>query len=450
MPPNITLKIITVILSMVLMSPAADLYSRDISNLRGVNTNYFYSPFGLRDEVWGMTKELGVGLIRFPGGWPSNHYDWETGVIEGPKSRRTPRAVKLDDFMSRAKKEGISVVYVINIFDHPEKIVHLVKTISENEYPVIAFEMGNELYSKEYGERIGGPDAYRKKSMEVARALRNVGNKLPLGIVIAPPCVPPGRARKRVFERWNRTLSNHDLSMFQAVIFHHYRGFKYFNDAVKGISDCADKIEKLFPGKEIWLTEWNLGGAKRHRHTMLHAIYVSKLYAAILKEKRITMANYHALDTIVWGLFIPDAAHFKLPEDLSKGDRALSTGQVNLIRRLPYFALKALFQIAGDFGGDITGINHSKITGHGGLPVDIFTFKKEGLEYVMVINPNDITVPLEKLQKYLGKTGLEAIVLSADSDAANAASESVLPEKITAEKIEAVSVSVFKISSAGN
>src|ERR1700754_5121902 len=47
------------------------------------------TPEGFRQDVLDLTRELGVTIVRYPGGNFLSGYNWEDGV--GPKHERPPR-----------------------------------------------------------------------------------------------------------------------------------------------------------------------------------------------------------------------------------------------------------------------------------------------------------------------------------------------------------------------
>jgi alpha-N-arabinofuranosidase len=79
---------------------------------------------GLRQDVLELTRELGVTIVRYPGGNFLSGYNWEDGV--GPKDKRP---VKLDlawgstetnqfgtnEFMDWCKKAGVEAMFAVNL-----------------------------------------------------------------------------------------------------------------------------------------------------------------------------------------------------------------------------------------------------------------------------------------------------------------------------------------------
>jgi alpha-N-arabinofuranosidase len=79
---------------------------------------------GFRGDVLALTRELGVTVVRYPGGNFVSAYDWEDGV--GPRERRParldlawrsiePNAVGTDEFMQWARKSGTEPMLAVNL-----------------------------------------------------------------------------------------------------------------------------------------------------------------------------------------------------------------------------------------------------------------------------------------------------------------------------------------------
>src|SRR3954451_10131073 len=79
---------------------------------------------GFRGDVLELTRELGVTVVRYPGGTFVSAYDWEDGV--GPRERRPtrldlawraiePNEVGTDEFMAWARKAGAQPNFAVNL-----------------------------------------------------------------------------------------------------------------------------------------------------------------------------------------------------------------------------------------------------------------------------------------------------------------------------------------------
>ncbi len=79
---------------------------------------------GFRGDVLELTRELGVTVVRYPGGNFVSAYNWEDGV--GPRSERPtrldlawrsfePNEVGTDEFMAWARKAGAQPNFAVNL-----------------------------------------------------------------------------------------------------------------------------------------------------------------------------------------------------------------------------------------------------------------------------------------------------------------------------------------------
>ncbi|NTW41379.1 MAG: alpha-L-arabinofuranosidase, partial [Cellulomonadaceae bacterium] len=79
---------------------------------------------GFRGDVAALTHELGVSMVRYPGGNFVSNYVWEDGV--GPRKDRKPfidlawrtiepNEVGTDEFLQWAEREGIEPMMAVNL-----------------------------------------------------------------------------------------------------------------------------------------------------------------------------------------------------------------------------------------------------------------------------------------------------------------------------------------------
>jgi alpha-N-arabinofuranosidase len=152
---------------------------------------------GFRQDVLALTRELGVSIVRYPGGNFVSGYRWEDGV--GPVADRPVRRdlawhtletneVGIDEFMRWAEKANVEVMYALNFgtrgvqeaLDVHEYLNHPSGTRlsdqrrsngSDKPYGIRMFCLGNEMDGP---WQIGHKTAveYGRLAVETARALR--------------------------------------------------------------------------------------------------------------------------------------------------------------------------------------------------------------------------------------------------------------------------------------
>jgi alpha-N-arabinofuranosidase len=160
---------------------------------------------GFRQDVLDLARELGVTVVRYPGGNFVSGYRWEDGI--GPRSGRPVRRdlawhsletneVGIDEFMRWARKAGVEVMYALNLgtrgvqealdlheyLNHPDR-THLAEQRRANgadePYGIRMFCLGNELDGPwQTGHKTA--HEYGRLAGETARALRSADPDLEL------------------------------------------------------------------------------------------------------------------------------------------------------------------------------------------------------------------------------------------------------------------------------
>ena len=160
---------------------------------------------GFREDVLDLVRELGVSVVRYPGGNFVSGYRWEDGI--GPVAERPVRrdlawhtletnAVGIDEFARWARRANVEVMYSFNLgtrgveaaLDAHEYINHARDTAwsdlrrkngSDAAYGVKLFCLGNEMDGPwQTGHKTA--HEYGRLAAEVARALRQAEPDLEL------------------------------------------------------------------------------------------------------------------------------------------------------------------------------------------------------------------------------------------------------------------------------
>ena len=160
---------------------------------------------GFREDVLALTRELGVTVVRYPGGNFVSGYRWEDGI--GPVTQRPVRRdlawhgietneVGIDEFARWAAKAGAEIMYALNLgtrgvqealdaheyLNHPEG-THLAELRRSNgtkePHGIRLFCLGNEMDGPwQTGHKT--PEEYGRLAAEVGRALRSAEPSLEL------------------------------------------------------------------------------------------------------------------------------------------------------------------------------------------------------------------------------------------------------------------------------
>jgi len=196
---------------------------------------------GFRTDVLALTRELGVTLVRYPGGNFVSGYRWEDGV--GPRERRPRRRdlawhsietneVGIDEFARWAGKAEVEIMYAVNLgtrgvqealdvheyVNHPEGT-----TLSElrrangaaKPYGIAMWCLGNELDGPwQTGHKTA--HEYGLLAAATARALRSAEPRLELVACGSSSSSMP------TFGSWETTVLEHAYDVVDYVSCHAY------------------------------------------------------------------------------------------------------------------------------------------------------------------------------------------------------------------------------------
>jgi alpha-N-arabinofuranosidase len=196
---------------------------------------------GFRRDVLELTRELGVSVVRYPGGNFVSSYNWEDGV--GPQEDRPvrldlawrgiePNAVGLNEFMEWAELAGVEPMMALNLgtrgvqeaidlveyCNHPEgtywsdlRRSHGVK----EPHNIKLWCLGNELDGPwQMGQKT--PTEYGRLAAETAKAVRMVDPDIQL------VAVGSSNSRIATFGSWEAEVLRHAYEHIDYVSMHDY------------------------------------------------------------------------------------------------------------------------------------------------------------------------------------------------------------------------------------
>ncbi|MEU4688106.1 alpha-N-arabinofuranosidase [Actinoplanes sp. NPDC023714] len=196
---------------------------------------------GFRTDVLALARELGVTMVRYPGGNFVSGYRWEDGV--GPVADRPRRRdlawrsietneVGIDEFAKWAAKADVEIMYAVNLgtrgvqealdvheyVNHPEG-THLSELRrangAEKPYGIKLWCLGNELDGPwQTGHKT--PEEYGLLAAATARALRSAEPDLELVACGSSSSVMP------TFGSWESTVLEHAYDVVDYVSCHAY------------------------------------------------------------------------------------------------------------------------------------------------------------------------------------------------------------------------------------
>ncbi|MCF6176604.1 MAG: hypothetical protein L3J71_12655 [Victivallaceae bacterium] len=350
-------------------------FTVDLKNSRKISKDNFGTN---SSRLWGKLRygddalathsiKLGTPLVRFPGGTPANAYNWKDGRHSAPKratdywkkripafnhplsdnSQRTYDVKDFIKFLKQTKSEFILVVNVVN--STPENTREQMLYYKNRGIQVKRVEMGNEVYFYSYNWTFT-PTEYREISKKHTKAVKSVFPNAKVGLVFPSQSYTTDtylqieaeekmQTRKDLIRAagFEKVAINSDFS--DAMIIHIYprTGMHYkvkrkdWRTYIQTYSSCIshfdghfaptiERMHKLAPKKEIWLTEWALaaftGGQRKYgtfgfanvNHTGMSFTYLTGLFAGhgfltIFKNPYIKLANFHGG---VWDNRTPD------------------------------------------------------------------------------------------------------------------------------------------------
>lgn len=282
--------------------------------------NFSYDNPFLAEQAKGVRP----AALRFPGGTVSNYYHWhlkgisseEAQAVHSPRIRArlvharktlkmTGNRLDFDQFMALCQAVGARAYVVLNLYTgSPEESAAWVKYARDKGYDVAGWELGNELYMREYRDRIPDVEAYIRIAKAHAAAIHRVVPDARLGVVAAPIRLQgqPKQARA-----WNRRLAGEHF--YDAVVTHPYIGLpatglsaeSYWDYVFARIEMLRERwlkpLTEMFAGKPLWVTEWNWMGFRYRKlnNSTLNTLFVAAMTMEFLQWPQIETAMYHQL-----------------------------------------------------------------------------------------------------------------------------------------------------------
>ena len=298
--------------------------------LYGFNTNMISGDYGYLDpDFVELTKALAPKTLRFPGGTVGNFYHWEHGGFFenemastlNPKlnqrnkgnyvklQKRRNSKILFDDFMQLCNTLNITPVVVVNLWTgSPEESAAWVNYAKDNGYEVKHWELGNEYYLPHYLNKYPTVKTYITEAKKHAAAMKTVNPDIKISVCATPIAFhKEGWLIKKQQRDWDKGLAA-DTSFYDAYTVHVY-AYKAVRkkelEEMRGyligwihfaVPEALEYYQKLFPNKEMWITEWNIANpANRVANTQLHAMYVGDFFLKMLTLPNITQANFHVI-----------------------------------------------------------------------------------------------------------------------------------------------------------
>ena len=277
---------------------------------------------GFRKDVIKLVKDLGVNLVRYPGGNFVSGYDWKDGI--GPKDKRPVRLdrawktietnqVGIDDFYDWTLKSGTQILGAVNmgtgtVQDAGDLVEYCNypggtywsdlrrKNGHEKPYAIKTWCVGNEMDGP---WQICHLDAheYGKKALEAIKMMKWTDDTI--------KCVVCGSAASTMptYPEWDRIVLEHTYDMADYISIHRYfENFGNDDDFLASFYDMEQFIKTSIATCDY------VKAVKRSNRTMMLSfdewnIWYQKNQTPHdwVKAPRLLEDNYSLLDALAFG-----------------------------------------------------------------------------------------------------------------------------------------------------
>jgi alpha-L-arabinofuranosidase len=436
---------------------------------------------GFRNDVLELTQELGVSLVRYPGGNFVSGYRWEDGV--GPRDGR-PRRLDLawhsvetnefglDEFMRWCAKAGVEPMMAINLgtrgvqealdlqeyANHPggTALSDLREQHGASPYGIKLWCLGNEMDGPwQIGHKTAAE--YGRLAAETARAMRMIEPDLQLVACGSSSSGMP------TFGSWEQEVLRESYDFVDYISCHAYYGnddgdtasflasavnMDRFIEAVAATADAVGAELKSTKRIDISFDEWNVWYGKRSTRTdgpgdqwevaprriedeynVTDAVVVGNLLISLLRHSdRVAVACLAQLANVIAPIMTePGGAAWKQPtfHPFAITSR-LAAGQVLRVETDSPTVSTAKY-------GDVTAVDAVATYDEGKLAVFLVNRSTEG--------PVEVTVDVSRT----GVTTVQEAVIVHDEDglATNTADQ---PDRVTPQPNESVRLENGKLT----
>lgn len=269
-------------------------------------------------------KKLRIQLYRYPSGIRANFYHWKFDGYDPSDLKSFPAfnkkgvrrfytrysseksTTERSNLFKYLKENKTPISLILNVLTSKniagqEKFVKLVNKVSGG---VNNIELGNELYLKgQQGSLINGATDYIENISDLLKKLNKDYPDIPVGIPV-----------NRYKGEWNKKLEKSGLD-YDAVITHPYINVasvaSVINDQALlryssiAVPEIFNYLGHSFPGKQIWVTEWNFEDRPYRRLAAgpISVGFAANMMLSMLQDNRIKIANFFSLFSSKLGVF---------------------------------------------------------------------------------------------------------------------------------------------------
>lgn len=310
------------------------LYGNNLEWAYGGNLIWDFRNSAMNMELVRLTRDLGVTLLRFPGGSFADFYHWRDGVgpmasrketEHMPLSDRSRHTFGTDEALDFAQRAGAQLLITVNIHTGtPEEAADWVRYVNGKSRRVTYWEIGNESYIKNDHPANAAmpPGEYAERYIRFARAMKAADPGIKL---LAIGGENYGRYNSVNYPGWNREVLTRAGSLMDFLAVHNAYLPAVLEDTsadvrtvyqamlagpvliARNLETLSRQIEEFAPGRqiEIAVTEWapmfHLDPRNKwvdHGKTLGSALFTASTLKAMIESPATTIATAFKLNAV--------------------------------------------------------------------------------------------------------------------------------------------------------
>jgi hypothetical protein len=348
-------------------------------DIYGANNECIFRPVWFDHPAY-AEKYLAAGrpFFRFPGGTGSNFYNPETGFFDedSPSTRDytghnkritqfTEGAGRVpDEYFRFVKDHDVRYSLVLNVCTQTfEQNKAWLEKIAKEGHAVSRIEIGNEVFYGSYKWAFPTAAVYLERAKKLTAVIREVLPETKVGVILPNQIYQYDSFLAEDRPKWLQhpygwISALEGETFFDAVILHLYSLTGMPNDIkpadfmphLEAYTNCdahlthffdktLDTLETRFPGKEIWMTEYGVGGfggsLKQYalRYSHMGVLHADVMLLRFIERPSVTVAHWHSFqhffDFVGGKTGIGDKehlpyTHFSLFRDAVRNSRAVA------------------------------------------------------------------------------------------------------------------------------
>ncbi|QDV63984.1 hypothetical protein [Crateriforma conspicua] len=309
-------------------------------DLYGANNECIFRPVWFDHPAYvARYNEAGKPFFRFPGGTGSNFYNPSTGYFDddSPSTRdysgHNARIHKFtdgagrvpDQYLKWVKQNDVAYSLVLNVCTQTfEQNRAWIERLGREGHQVARIEIGNEVFYDNYKWAFSFATEYVQRAERITAVIRKELPDTEIGVLVPTHVyqdldflTDKRSARADHPYGWIKELKGKEF--FDAIVMHMYSLTEMssqtepeeFIPYLEGYHQCDDylslrfdktlaDVNRLFPDKNIWMTEYGVGGfggtLKQYklRDAHLGALHADVMLMRFINHPSVTVAHWHS------------------------------------------------------------------------------------------------------------------------------------------------------------